>query len=324
LCTLVRLVTVDYGIYGWGDGSGAEQGMSIRYDEIGRRLRAFRLGSGMSADEIAKRVGISRTAVYRFEKGEVVKIETLASLAELLGVSLPTLLGVEIEYISSAVTYFERLRQLEEVADRLIVLAGPISFLLASDAFRASLEDLLKESVSGENGRQNRLLQDVERIIEVLKERKRTYDQRRPAIVNLMSALDIERLLRSGFVGRPFVSNAHIRERRERARAEIMHFVELIEAEPIGIQIGIVTGTLPHTGFQIFRSGDRKTLSISPFRLGEQPNIRLGVAMITENPEAVSLHEQVVEEMWRHALKGREAADYLRELIASVDASVER
>src|SRR3954468_14934382 len=90
--------------------------LSLRYEEIGRRLRAFRLGSGLSADEIAKKIGISRTAVYRFEKGEVVKIETLSSLAELLGVSLPTLLGVEIEYISSAVTYFERLRQLEEVA----------------------------------------------------------------------------------------------------------------------------------------------------------------------------------------------------------------
>ena len=254
----------------------------------------------------------------------MVKIETLASLAELLGVSLPTLLGVEIEYISSAVTYFERLRQLEEDADRLTVLAGPISFLLASDAFRASLEDLLQESLSGADSRKDRMMQDVNRIMEVLRERKKSYDIRRPAMVNLMSALDIERLLRSGFVGRPFMSHGDIRERQARARAEILHFVELIETEPIGIQIGIVTGTLPHAGFQIFRAKDRKTLSISPFRLGEQPNIRLGVAMITENPEAVSLHETVVNEMWADALKGKPAAKYLRELIASVDKSDQR
>jgi transcriptional regulator with XRE-family HTH domain len=38
----------------------------FRYDEIGDRLRAFRLGSGLSADEIARRLGISRTALYRF------------------------------------------------------------------------------------------------------------------------------------------------------------------------------------------------------------------------------------------------------------------
>ena len=75
--------------------------MALRYDDIGQRLRAFRLASRLSADEIANKIGISRTAVYRFEKGEVVKIETLSSLADLLGVSLPTLLGVEIEYISS-------------------------------------------------------------------------------------------------------------------------------------------------------------------------------------------------------------------------------
>ncbi|MBN9072621.1 MAG: helix-turn-helix transcriptional regulator [Rhizobiales bacterium] len=272
----------------------------------------------MSADEIAKRIGISRTAVYRFEKGEVVKIETLASLAELLGVSLATLLGIEIEYISSAVTYFERLRQLEEAADRIIVLAGPISFLVGSPEFRNQLSDLLRESVESEDGRREKSLQDVERILEILDERRKNYERRKPAIVNLMAALDIERLLRSGFVGRPLIAEEEVRVRQQHARAEIEHFAHLMEAEPIGIQIGLVTGTLPHTGFQIFRSGDRKTLSISPFRLGEQPNIRLGVAMITENHEAVSLHEAVVDEMWRTALKGREAAAYLRSMIASI------
>lgn len=292
--------------------------MVLKYNEIGRRLRAFRLGSGMSADEIAKRIGISRTAVYRFEKGEVVKIETLEGLADLLGVSVATLLGVEIEYISSAVTYFERLRQLEEDADRIVVLAGPISFLVGSKDFQQQLSGLLKESISENDRRSSKLKEDVTRIMEILEERKRNYERRRPGIVNLMAALDIERLLRSGFVARPLMSERDIRERQKRARAEIEHFADLMESEPMGLQIGLVMGTLPHTGFQIFRSGDRKTLSISPFRLGEQPNIRLGVAMITENPEAVALHEAVVDEMWYSALKAKEAADYLRNMIASI------
>lgn len=295
--------------------------MTLNYEEIGQRLRAFRLGSGLSADDIAKKIGISRTAVYRFEKGDVVKIETLINLADLLGVSLATLLGVEIEYISSAVTYFERLRQLEEGADRIVVLAGPISYLLASSEFQTSLADLLKESVPESDHRRDKLLQDVEHIIAILDQRKKTYEIKRPAIVNLISALDIERLLRSGFVGKPFISDKDIRERRARAKAEVEHFAKIVEAEPIGVQIGLVLGTLPHTGFQIFRSGERKTLSISPFRLGEQPNIHLGVAMITSTAEAISLHERVVDEMWKGALKGKEAATYLRELIASVEAS---
>src|SRR2546429_7507949 len=105
--------------------------MAIRFDDFGNRLKAFRLGSGLSAGEIASRLGISRTALYRFEKGELAKIETLEKLAELLGVSVPTLLGVGVEYIGSAVAYFERMRQIEETSEHIIVLAGPGSYLPA-------------------------------------------------------------------------------------------------------------------------------------------------------------------------------------------------
>ncbi len=119
--------------------------MPIRFDDIGNRLKAFRLGSGLSAEEIASRLGISRTALYRFEKGEVAKIETLEKLAELLEVSVPTLLGVGVEYIASAVSYFERMRQIEETAEHIIVLAGPISSVLASERFDQTLGEVLRE-----------------------------------------------------------------------------------------------------------------------------------------------------------------------------------
>jgi transcriptional regulator with XRE-family HTH domain len=293
--------------------------VSVQYEEIGKRLRAFRLGSGLSADEIAERLGISRTAVYRFEKGEVVKIETLTGLADLLDVSLATLLGAESEYISSAVTYFERLRQLEAEATQIIVLASPISFLIASDEFEQFLETLLRESVPEGASHRERSMTDIDRIIVILRERKGNFRARRPTVVNLLSAHDVVRLLRSGFVGQPFVPPADLDLRRAQARQEIEHFIALIESEPIGIQIGLVIGTMPHTSFQIFRNGDRKTLSISPFRLGERPNIRLGVAMVTSTAEAIELHEIIVDRMWSEALKGRDAANYLRGLIDLVD-----
>ena len=88
-----------------------------------------------------------------------------------------------------------------------------------------------------------------------------------------------------------------------------------MEAEPIGVQIGIVPGALPHASFQIFRQADRKILALSPFRLGEQPNVYGGVAMITSAPEALELHERTVEDMWLRARKGRDAAEFLRGLI---------
>ena len=104
-------------------------------------------------------------------------------------------------------------------------------------------------------------------------------------------------------------------ERRARARAEAEHLIGLMEEEPIGIQIGVVPGALPHNSFQIFRQADRKILTLSPFRLGEQPNIHGGIAMITSAPEALELHETTVEDMWRRAHKGRDAAAFMRDLI---------
>jgi transcriptional regulator with XRE-family HTH domain len=294
--------------------------MSFRYDEIGQRLKAFRLASGMSADEIARRIDISRTALYRFERGELAKIETLEKLAELLDVSIPTLLGVGIEYIASAVAYFERIRQLEEQAEHIVVLAGPLSYLLASDRFDELLKQLLVESVAVDLPDRDRLMADIATIIEILAARKATYRRRQPGVVNLISGIEIERLLRNGFVGKAQLPPEQQDQRRALARAEISYFADLISHAPIGMQIGVVRDALPQTGFQIFRQPDRKVLTLSPFRLGENPNVRVGVAMITSAQEALALHEKAVKEMWATALKGEAASDYLRSLIASVGA----
>jgi transcriptional regulator with XRE-family HTH domain len=291
--------------------------MAFRYDEIGNRLKAYRFGSDLSADEIAQQLGISRTALYRFEKGELAKIETLERLAELLGVSIPTLLGVGIEYIPSAVTYFERMRQIEEASDQLMVLSGPISFLLASDNFEATLEEVLTENVTKNVVNRERALSDVPKIMDILRERKSTYRRRRPTIVNLMSAMEIERFLHHGLIGRSGLPEDVIMRRKALARAEIEHFIKLLEDPPIGVQVGIVTDTLPHSGFQIFRQPDRKILVLSPFRLGSEPNVRVGVAMITSASDALAFHEAAIDEMWGRALKGQIAADLVRHLLAN-------
>ena len=290
--------------------------MSIRFDDIGDRLKAFRLASGLSADEIANRIGISRTALYRFEKGEVAKIDTLEKLAELLDVSVPTLLGVGVEYIPSAVAFFERLRQIEETTEHIVVLAGPVSFLLASDVFDQTLEQCLIESIPEQEVDRTRAEEQVHGLLPILKQRKETYQQRQPGILNLISGTEIERFLQNGLVGRLDLPQEVLKERRARARAEAEHLVAMMEDEPIAVQIGIVPGTLPHTSFQIFRQADRKVLAMSPFRLGEQPNVHGGIAMITSAPEALELHERTVQDLWRRALRGAEAAKFMRQLIA--------
>ena len=283
--------------------------MTTRFDDIGDRLKAFRLGSGLGAEEVAARLGISRSALYRFEKGDLVKIETLERLSQLLNVSMPTLMGVGVEYIGSAVSFFERLRQIEEQSEHITVLAGSVSYLLASGKFDNILPEVLRESLSEET---NSRLSD---LLGILSARKKAYQRRQPGILNLVSGAEIERFLRNGLVGNISLPASLQSERRLVARAEAMHLADLMESQPIGIQVGIVPGTLPHNSFQIFRQVDRRLLALSPFRLGEQPNISVGIAMITSAEEALTLHLKMAEEMWNNAKKGPAGAQYLRSLI---------
>src|SRR5690606_25391478 len=141
-------------------------------------------------------------------------------------------------------------------------------------------------------------------------------------IVNLISAEQIARFLHSGMMGRLDLSPEERAERHAWAREEIGHLASLIEEDNLGVQIGLVTDTLPMNGFQIFRQADRSTLTISPFRLGEHPNIRVGVAMLTSASEALKLHEKISKDAWRTAMKGAQAAAYLRELLAADTTSL--
>ncbi len=160
-----------------------------------------------------------------------------------------------------------------------------------------------------------RALDDVSRIVSILRQRKERYRLHQPSIVNLMSGLEISRFVRDGMVGSYTLPEHVRRERRALARAEVAHFAELIDAADMGVQIGIIPETLPQSGFAIFRQPDRQILVLSPFRLGEHPNVRVGVAMITSAQEALTLHRKVINELWKRALKGADAARFLRGLL---------
>ena len=207
------------------------------------------------------------------------------------------------------------MRQIEETAEHIIVLAGPISFLLASDSFERTLEQVLLESIPDDLSDRARLREDVKQIMTILHERKENYRKRRPAVVNLISAIEIDRFLRDGFVGRQTLPEKIREERRALARAEVEHFMAVIEDEPLGIQICVLPDVMPHTGFQIFRQPDREVLTTSPFRLGEHPNVRVGVAMVTSAPEALTLHHRAAADMWRRASKGAAAVKQLKTLL---------
>ncbi|MDR3723399.1 MAG: helix-turn-helix transcriptional regulator [Terracidiphilus sp.] len=289
--------------------SGAE-----RFRQIGARLKAYRMASGLSSEEVAHKLDISRAAVYRVESGEVIKIETLEKLAELFGTSMASLLGAGVEYHPRAISFFERMRQLEADAEQIVAHFGPLSFLLTTDAYRAHLRQMLIEATP-EHLDPLQAQQDIDRLLEILEERKAFFHKRRVSVINLISGPSVQRFLQLGMIGSFNIPRAELPARRDAARHEVENLVRILYDEPMGIQIGVIEHTVSNTTFQLFRKPNQTVLSLSPFRLGETPDIYIGVAMITASDEAVSLYESMSSDLWSRSRKGRDGARLLEELL---------
>jgi hypothetical protein len=85
--------------------------------------------------------------------------------------------------------------------------------------------------------------------------------------------------------------------------------------EPMGIQIGVIEHTMPNVTFQLFRKPTQAVLALSPFRLGETPDIQMGIAMITASREAVSLYESMSSDLWSRSRRGRDGAALLKQIL---------
>ena len=290
---------------------------SIDYEELGARLRAYRIGASLQAENIADQLGVSRAAIYRLEQGKIVKIETLEKLAELLGTSIASLLGVEVEYYSTALGFFERLRQVEADAERIVAHFSPISLLLSSEHYLDHLCLMLQEAfpVTTEGKDSNHPEAEIAQILDIVRERKSLFEQKRQSIVSLIGLRELERFLQTGMIGRLELDDKVRRQRIQAARNEVQHIADLMEQEPMHIKIALVEDAMPATAFQLLYRANRTMLTVSPFRLGEMPTIRNGVATVTAAQEPVRLYENMVDQLWKAALKGKTGAAQLRKLL---------
>ena len=289
----------------------------MRLNEIGQQLRAYRLESGMRAEEIAARLGVSRAALYRYEKGEVIKLDTVQRLAELLKISPLSLLGIGVEYYSRTVGFFERLRQVEEGADQILQLGAPLCYLTTSDAYDAVLTQAMLEVAGEAGGDAGAARAAAEQTLGILSTRKRVYEARRPGIIAILSEQALQHLLVEGVCGGLAVSDAVRRRCREVAAIEVEAIANLLETEPMGLQFSLLPGTEPTTNFLLLRQRERATLAINPFRSDAGCSPSTGVALVTGAPEAVSTHQRVAEGMWRDSIKGSLASRRVRSLLAA-------
>jgi len=291
--------------------------MSMRFTEIGQQLRAYRLESGLRAEEIAARLGVSRAALYRYEKGEVIKLDTIKRLAELLKISPLSLLGIGVEYYNRPIGYFERVRQIEETADQVLQLFGPVCYLTTSDSYDAALAEAFDE-VADQAGHERAAMRSMaEQVLNILAARKRMYTMRRPGIIAMVSLASVQRMLETGIAGSVGVSDRVRAICRDVAVSEVENIARLMETEPMGLQFGLLAGAEPSSAFKIMRARDRVSLAINPFRPDTHPSAHTGVAMITGADEAIAAHQRVAEASWREAVKGAAGAARLRQLLAA-------
>ena len=289
--------------------------MSMRFTEIGQQLRAYRLESGLRAAEIAARLGVSRAALYRYEKGEVIKLDTIKRLAELLKISPLSLLGIGVEYYNRPIGYFERIRQIEETADQILQVAGPLCYLTTSDAFDNVVGDAFEEVADQAGAERMAMRSMAEQVLGIQAARKRMYAMRRPSIITMISIQEVQRLIDVGVVTSPNMSDRVRRMCRDVALQEVANIATLMETEPMGLQFGLLAGSPPSSAFKILRARDRVSLAINPFRTDTHPVSQMGVAMITGADEAIAAHQRVAEASWREAIKGPAGAARLRQLL---------
>ena len=292
----------------------------MKFADIGQQLRAYRLESGLRAEEIAARLGVSRAALYRYEKGEVIKLDTVRRLAELLKISPLSLLGIGVEYFARPAVFLERLRQIEEQAEQIILFGGALCFQTATEAFESAVAEAWTEAADALPDR-FAARATVEQCLGLLGARRRAHQQRRPNVLAILSEAAIQRFLIDGVAAGLPVSERVRARCRAVAQSEAEAMAGLMESVPIGVQIGLAAGPDPMGCFMVLRGRDRANVVGNPFAPDAAPFAAAGVASIIGADDAIAVHQRVAEAAWRDALKGGDAAARVRALVAEARRS---
>lgn len=294
----------------------------MQFADIGQQLRAYRLESGLRAEEIAARLGVSRAALYRYEKGEVIKLDTIRRLAELLKISPLSLLGIGIEYFTRPAGFQERLRQVEEQADQILQIGGSVCYQVAGESFDGAIAEAFTEAADAASERLPARAA-ADQVLGLLSARRRLHQTRKPSITAMLSEASLRRMLVEGVApGLPLPERSRARC-RQAARNEAERIADMMDNLPMGLQLGLLSGIEPSATFFVLRGREKAHVCTSPFPPDTAPAAGMGVATVTAAEEAVAVHQRVAEAAWRDALKGPNAAARVRDLLRET-ASAER
>ena len=72
----------------------------------------------------------------------------------------------------------------------------------------------------------------------------------------------------------------------------------------------------PEQTFQVFEKPDSTVVTMSPYRLGDHPNISAGIATVTAAPEAVKMFKEIIVNQWDRASKAEKGAKLIEDILA--------
>ena len=289
------------------------------FAHIGERLRSRRQSARLSTEAVSRAAGISRALLYRYESGDIVKLEVLEKLARLYETSTGALLGMGNEYITHGMVFFDRLQRLEERATQMTVVFGPQAYVLSSAEYDAALVERLADTRCDQTALE---APEVQRLMHLLGKRKAAFERNRTGLINIVPIDDIVRYLARGLGGNAQQAPAERQARRQAAALEMRRLAQMIAAPRMGVQIALTTQQLPTTGFQLLQLPGRRVLVNSPFRIVEPTNLHYGVAMISEDEEALRLHESLAARLWASALTGAAASAEMERLLRDAAADL--
>jgi len=111
---------------------------------IGNRIRQARVAAGLSVRDVAKTVGVSRNAIYRYERGEIMpRASVLVGLAGAFGVDIEFFFRrTQVELCASAYRKRSRLGKKQQESIEARITSGLETYL--------SVEDLFPERIGAE------------------------------------------------------------------------------------------------------------------------------------------------------------------------------
>ena len=174
------------------------------------------------------------------KKAQVIKLDTIQRLAELLKISPLSLLGIGVEYYSRPVGYFERIRQIEETADQILQVDGPFCYLTSTDAYDGALTAAFEEAAEQAGSERAGLRANAEQVLGIMAARKRMHALRKPGIIAMLPVTRMRQFLQDGVGGSIALSERTRRICRQVAASELQHIADMMEAEPMGLQFGLL------------------------------------------------------------------------------------